>query len=38
MYCVSIGYACKAKGENVDHRYLEVSGEKPNFAPRSITI
>ncbi len=33
MYCVSIGYACKAKSENVDHRYLDVSGEKPNFAP-----
>ena len=36
MYCASIGYACKTKSENVDHRYLEVSGEKPNFAPRSI--
>ena len=31
--CVSIDYVCKSKRENVDHRYLEVSGEKPNFAP-----
>lgn len=33
MYCASIGYVWKAKSKNVDHRYLDVSGEKPNFAP-----